>query len=123
MVTGCLLAAGGSSWFLRLVAWLLHLKQHGSGLWPLYIASLPQEADMACLLNFTPEERQELQDPELIALAEEVGVLDGWGGISIWGLGQAVVLSCGVCRDASVWYAMTQLWGQPQGRHKRGTAA
>lgn len=27
---------------------------------------------MACLLNFTPEQRQELQDPELITLVEEV---------------------------------------------------
>jgi hypothetical protein len=27
---------------------------------------------MACLLNFTPEQRQELQDPELITLADEV---------------------------------------------------
>jgi hypothetical protein len=33
---------------------------------------LPREEDMCSLMNFTPEERCELQCPELEALAEKV---------------------------------------------------
>lgn len=59
-------------WFRRLVAWLLWLKQNNtSPVWDMYLQLLPNEAEMSSLMNYTPEERAELQLPHLIALAEK----------------------------------------------------
>lgn len=63
----------GSDWFLRLVAWLLYVARHGSGVWPLYRALLP--AAHESLMWFLPEERGELQSAELEELAARVGAL------------------------------------------------
>lgn len=60
----------GSDWFIRLVAWLLHVSRHGGGIWPLYRSTLPPAHES--LMHFTAEERAELQCPELAALAEKV---------------------------------------------------
>lgn len=67
------LAAGRGDWFKRLVCWLLWLSRHGSGIWPLYMQLLPREEEMCSLMNFAPEERSELQCPDMEALAEKVG--------------------------------------------------
>jgi hypothetical protein len=67
-----LLAAGRGDWFKRLVCWLLWLSRHGSGIWPLYMQLLPREEEMCSLMNFTLEERCELQCPDMEALAEKV---------------------------------------------------
>eukprot|EP00879_Flechtneria_rotunda_P023117 GHRR01024437.1.p1 GENE.GHRR01024437.1~~GHRR01024437.1.p1 ORF type:complete len:173 (+),score=39.15 GHRR01024437.1:579-1097(+) len=64
-----LTSAGRGGWFKRLVAWLLYVARHGTGVWKLYVATLPQESEMASLMNFTPEERHELQCPEMQAHA------------------------------------------------------
>eukprot|EP00878_Enallax_costatus_P035849 GHUV01040088.1.p1 GENE.GHUV01040088.1~~GHUV01040088.1.p1 ORF type:complete len:486 (+),score=115.66 GHUV01040088.1:144-1601(+) len=58
-------------WFKRLVAWLLWLKRHGHGVWQMYMQLMPTESEMASLMNFTPEERHELQSSEMEALAEQ----------------------------------------------------
>ncbi|KAI8471285.1 MAG: hypothetical protein J3K34DRAFT_392961 [Monoraphidium minutum] len=58
----------GPGWFLRLVAWLLHVAARPGGVWPLYRSLLP--AAHGSLMHFTPEERSELQSPALAALAE-----------------------------------------------------
>lgn len=57
-----------ATWAVRLAAWLLWLRLHGTGVWRLYIQTLPQESDMTCLMNFTDEEAFELQDHELRAM-------------------------------------------------------
>lgn len=42
-------AAGGSDWFLRMCAWLLHLAAAGPGLWPLYTQILPKASRLPSL--------------------------------------------------------------------------
>lgn len=59
----------GSGWFTRLVAWLLHVSRHSGGIWPLYRTLLPGGHES--LMNFLPEERRELQNKELEALAKK----------------------------------------------------
>ena len=34
--------SGKADWFVRLVAWLLWLKQRGAGVWAMYVQLLPQ---------------------------------------------------------------------------------
>jgi hypothetical protein len=46
-------------------AWLLWLRQCRQPLWRQYLALLPAEHDMCCLLNYSREEAQALQLPEL----------------------------------------------------------
>eukprot|EP00882_Tetradesmus_deserticola_P029136 GHRQ01032562.1.p2 GENE.GHRQ01032562.1~~GHRQ01032562.1.p2 ORF type:complete len:100 (+),score=25.30 GHRQ01032562.1:298-597(+) len=53
------------------MCWLLWLRKHGSGMWPLYVQLLPREEEMCSLMNFTPEQRRELQCPNTEALAEQ----------------------------------------------------
>lgn len=48
-----------------MAAWLLWMVQHPSPLWRSYLALLPGEADMTCLLNFSNAEIDELQVPSL----------------------------------------------------------
>jgi len=48
-----------------MAAWLLWMVQHPSPLWRSYLALLPAEADMTCLLNFSNAEIDELQVPSL----------------------------------------------------------
>eukprot|EP00775_Hariotina_reticulata_P003651 gene3651-3912_t len=70
LLSSYLLSSRGT-WFTRLAAWLLWLSRHGGGVWQLYTQMLPKEADMGSLMNFTPEERHELQCMELQTLAEQ----------------------------------------------------
>ncbi|WIA28837.1 hypothetical protein OEZ86_011364 [Tetradesmus obliquus] len=65
------LMSSRGDWFKRLVCWLLWLSRHGSGIWPLYMQLLPREEEMCSLMNFAPEERSELQCPDMEALAEK----------------------------------------------------
>jgi len=71
--------AGEERWDIRMTAWLLYvldverqkcaegeLRADGASLWGQYLALLPQEREMCCLLNYTPEEARELQLPQLI---------------------------------------------------------
>lgn len=48
-----------------MAAWLLYMKQHPSPLWRSYLALLPAEHEMACLLNYSRDEILELQVPSL----------------------------------------------------------
>jgi hypothetical protein len=41
------------------------MVQHPSPLWRAYLALLPAESDMSCLLNFSVEEIEQLQVPHL----------------------------------------------------------
>jgi hypothetical protein len=63
--------AGDARWDIRMAAWLLYVKQlaakQGSlPLWSAYLALLPQERDMCCLLNYNRQEAAELQLPGLV---------------------------------------------------------
>jgi hypothetical protein len=54
-----------------MAAWLLWLRRHKGYLWRRYLALLPREEDMACLLNFQgPDEMDELQFADLKREAE-----------------------------------------------------
>jgi hypothetical protein len=48
-----------------MAGWLLWMVQHPSPLWRAYLALLPAESDMSCLLNFSKEEIEQLQVPSL----------------------------------------------------------
>lgn len=55
--------AGDARWDARMAGWLLWMVQHPSALWRSYLALLPAESDMSCLLNFSPVEIEQLQVP------------------------------------------------------------
>ena len=69
---------GEERWDIRLTAWLLYVldaerKAHGgtlaadgSSMWSQYLAMLPPEREMCCLLNYDGEEAKELQLPQLL---------------------------------------------------------
>jgi hypothetical protein len=63
-----------------MAGWLLYMVAHSSPLWQSYLALLPAESDMSCLLNFTQAEVEELQVPELKASP----VHGFWGPCFIW---------------------------------------
>jgi hypothetical protein len=48
-----------------MAGWLLWMVAHPSTLWQSYLALLPAESDMTCLLNFSQAEAEALQVPEL----------------------------------------------------------
>jgi hypothetical protein len=48
-----------------MAGWLLWMVKHPSPLWTSYLALLPTEAEMSCLLNFSPAEAEQLQVPRL----------------------------------------------------------
>jgi hypothetical protein len=48
-----------------MAGWLLWMVQHPSPLWCSYLAMLPAESEMSCMLNFSPAEIEELQVPQL----------------------------------------------------------
>lgn len=50
-----------------MAGWLLWMLQHPSPLWKSYLAMLPTETEMCCLLNFSKAEIEELQVPQLQA--------------------------------------------------------
>jgi hypothetical protein len=51
-----------AAWLL----WVCQQQQHLRGsLWPSYLAMLPQEQQVCCMLNFNQEEVRELQVPRL----------------------------------------------------------
>lgn len=81
---------GEERWDVRLTAWLLYLlDSEGSitskqprwaadapaSLWDLYLHQLPDERDMACLLNYNKEDAVELQVKRLI---EEAATQHDW---------------------------------------------
>ncbi len=56
--------AGDGDWDVKLAAWLLWLRQHGSAFWQHYCSLLPLEEEMACFISFREgAELQELQLP------------------------------------------------------------
>lgn len=77
--------AGEERWDIRMTAWLLHLLQkerscvqgggansasatgsEGGSMWGQYLALLPPECEMCCLVNYSAEEARELQLPQLM---------------------------------------------------------
>lgn len=59
-------AAGDARWDARMAAWLLWVARQPGALWRSYMALLPTQQDMTCLLNFSPAEAAELQLPSLV---------------------------------------------------------
>jgi hypothetical protein len=69
---------GEERWDLRLSGWLLYVQQEQQrraeagqlsdrdAVWQQYLAMLPAETEMCCLLNYSPEEEVELQLPQLV---------------------------------------------------------
>jgi hypothetical protein len=75
--TNIYVAAGDARWDIRMAAWLLYVKQLAAEpgslpLWRRYLALLPQEQDMCCLLNYNRAEAAELQLPGLMVRSLEV---------------------------------------------------
>lgn len=66
-----------------MAAWLLYAKQLAGQpgslpLWDAYLALLPQEQDMCCLLNYSRAEAAELQLPALVVSSSCVQVVARW---------------------------------------------
>jgi hypothetical protein len=62
-----------------MAAWLLYVKQLAAKqdslpLWRSYLALLPQERDMCCLLNYNRQEAAELQLPGLVVSSKAIAV-------------------------------------------------
>jgi hypothetical protein len=63
-----------------MAAWLLYVKklaaqQHSLPLWRSYLALLPQERHMCCLLNYNRQEAAELQLPGLVVRRDSTVVV------------------------------------------------
>lgn len=69
---------GDARWDARMAGWLLWMLQHPSPLWRSYMAMLPTEAEMCCLLNFSKAEIEELQVPQLQARKDTLTAQLGW---------------------------------------------
>lgn len=59
------LCTGDARWDARMAGWLLWMARHPSPLWSSYLALLPTESEMSCLLNFSQAEAEQLQVPRL----------------------------------------------------------
>eukprot|EP00983_Pelagomonas_calceolata_P022463 706361-Pelagomonas_calceolata.AAC.2 len=75
--------AGEERWDIRMTGWLLYvldkerqkspggsLNADGRSLWGQYLALLPPEHEMCCLLNYTQEDAKELQLQQLVVEAK-----------------------------------------------------